>query len=180
MNILTFLASTISNWRVRIFKNFIQDQVDSKVIIFSFGQIDFLSSRASFRSISNGIINEKANFNVFGEKKNENVCKENKNRNEIQVEEINRPTDRSARSLIPDLRVDLNRHYGSLCKEEALWNWPVISVFTKEDIEVVLKRGSRYPLRPPQEIISQYRRSRQDRYTNLGLVNEWVFNMLNS
>ncbi|KAL0113004.1 hypothetical protein PUN28_012322 [Cardiocondyla obscurior] len=67
---------------------------------------------------------------------------------------------------------DLNRRYGPLCKEEALWNCLVVSVFSRRDIEAVLKRGSRYPLRPPQEVISHYRRSRRDRYTNLGLVNE--------
>ncbi|XP_020293593.1 ecdysone 20-monooxygenase [Pseudomyrmex gracilis] len=67
---------------------------------------------------------------------------------------------------------DLNRQYGPLCKEEALWNCLVVSVFSRRDIEAVLKRGSRYPLRPPQEVISHYRRSRRDRYTNLGLVNE--------
>ena len=81
-------------------------------------------------------------------------------------------TDRSARSLIPDLRVDLHKRYGPLCKEEALWNYPVVSVFARHDIEAVLRRSSKFPLRPPQEIISEYRRSRTDRYTNLGLVNE--------
>ncbi|KAI4472243.1 hypothetical protein M0802_017019 [Mischocyttarus mexicanus] len=69
-------------------------------------------------------------------------------------------------------QVDLNRRYGGLCKEEALWNWPVISVFSRHDIELVLRKGSRYPLRPPQEVISHYRHTRRDRYTNLGLVNE--------
>ncbi|KAG7204184.1 hypothetical protein KM043_002021 [Ampulex compressa] len=73
---------------------------------------------------------------------------------------------------IHDAYKDLNRRYGPLCKEEALWNCPVISVFSRADIEAVLRRGSRYPLRPPQEVISHYRRSRSDRYTNLGLVNE--------
>ncbi|XP_012286900.1 ecdysone 20-monooxygenase [Orussus abietinus] len=67
---------------------------------------------------------------------------------------------------------DLHRRFGPLCKEEALWNWPIVSVFSREDIEAVLRRGSRFPLRPPQEVISHYRQSRRDRYTNLGLVNE--------
>lgn len=73
---------------------------------------------------------------------------------------------------IHDAYKDLNRRYGSLCKEEALWNYLVISVFSPRYIEAILKRSSRYPLRPPQEVISHYRRSRRDRYTNLGLVNE--------
>lgn len=74
--------------------------------------------------------------------------------------------------IIRDSRADLNRRYGPLCKEEALWNCLVVSVFSRRDIEAILKRGSRYPLRPPQEVISHYRHSRRDRYTNLGLVNE--------
>ncbi|CAL7949455.1 unnamed protein product [Xylocopa violacea] len=73
---------------------------------------------------------------------------------------------------IHDAYKDLNQRYGALCKEEALWNFPVISVFSRPDIEAILRRSSRYPLRPPQEIISHYRRARRDRYTNLGLVNE--------
>ncbi|XP_011314519.1 ecdysone 20-monooxygenase isoform X2 [Fopius arisanus] len=73
---------------------------------------------------------------------------------------------------VHDAYKDMNLHYGPLCKEEALWNYPVISLFSREDIETVIKRGSRFPLRPPQEIISRYRKSRRDRYTNLGLVNE--------
>nr|QBC73127.1 cytochrome P450 mono-oxygenase [Osmia bicornis] len=71
-----------------------------------------------------------------------------------------------------DSRIDLNQRYGALCKEEALWNFPVISVFSRQDIEAVIRRSPRYPLRPPQEVISHYRRNRHDRYTNLGLVNE--------
>ncbi|XP_015517676.2 cytochrome P450 family 24 subfamily A member shade isoform X1 [Neodiprion pinetum] len=75
-------------------------------------------------------------------------------------------------SKIHDAYKDLHRRYGSVCKEEALWNWPVVSVFAKKDIEAILRRSSRYPLRPPSEVISYYRQSRPDRYTNLGLVNE--------
>ncbi|XP_076166404.1 cytochrome P450 family 24 subfamily A member shade isoform X2 [Ptiloglossa arizonensis] len=73
---------------------------------------------------------------------------------------------------VHDAYKDLNQRYGPVCKEEALWNFPVISVFSRHDIEAVFRRSSRYPLRPPQEVISHYRRSRRDRYTNLGLVNE--------
>ncbi|CAK9822867.1 Ecdysone 20-monooxygenase [Anthophora retusa] len=73
---------------------------------------------------------------------------------------------------VHDAYKDLNQRYGALCKEEALWNFPVISVFSRQDIEAILRRSSRYPLRPPQEVISHYRRTRRDRYTNLGLVNE--------
>uniref|UniRef100_A0A1B6EHD4 Cytochrome P450 n=1 Tax=Clastoptera arizonana TaxID=38151 RepID=A0A1B6EHD4_9HEMI len=62
--------------------------------------------------------------------------------------------------------------YGKIVKEEALWNFPVINLLAREDIEKVLKYSSKYPLRPPTEVISHYRKSRPDRYTNLGLVNE--------
>ncbi|XP_012164110.1 ecdysone 20-monooxygenase isoform X2 [Bombus terrestris] len=75
-------------------------------------------------------------------------------------------------SKVHDAYKDLNKRYGPLCKEEALWNFPVISVFSRQDIEAILRRNSKYPLRPPQEVISYYRRTRRDRYTNLGLVNE--------
>lgn len=75
-------------------------------------------------------------------------------------------------SKIHDAYKDLNRRYGNVCKEEALWNWPVVSVYSKKDIDAILRRSSRFPLRPPSEVISYYRRSRPDRYTNLGLVNE--------
>ncbi|XP_033298901.1 ecdysone 20-monooxygenase isoform X3 [Bombus bifarius] len=73
---------------------------------------------------------------------------------------------------VHDAYKDLNKRYGPLCKEEALWNFLVISVFSRQDIETILRRNSKYPLRPPQEVISYYRRTRRDRYTNLGLVNE--------
>lgn len=67
---------------------------------------------------------------------------------------------------------DLHRRYGALCKEEALWNFPIVSLFSRQDIETILRRSPKYPLRPPQEVISYYRRIRRDRYTNLGMVNE--------
>lgn len=70
------------------------------------------------------------------------------------------------------LRTDMKSRYGDLCKEEAFGNHPVVSVFSRQDIEAILNQNSKYPLRPPQEIISHYRRNRQDRYTTTGLVNE--------
>lgn len=67
---------------------------------------------------------------------------------------------------------DMVKKYGPVAKEEALWNVPVISVFTRADIEKVLKESGRYPIRPPTEAIAQYRRSRKDRYASTGIVNE--------
>jgi len=61
---------------------------------------------------------------------------------------------------------------GNIVREEALWRYPVVSVLARKDIEAVLRRSSRYPVRPPTEVTAYYRKSRPDRYTNLGLVNE--------
>lgn len=48
----------------------------------------------------------------------------------------------------------------------------MISLFNREDIQKVLKYPSKYPFRPPTEIVSYYRRTRPDRYASLGLANE--------
>lgn len=57
-------------------------------------------------------------------------------------------------------------------KEEYLANIPIISLFDKKDIIKVLKSGGKYPLRPPNEAVAYYRKSRPDRYATMGLVNE--------
>jgi ecdysone 20-monooxygenase len=62
--------------------------------------------------------------------------------------------------------------YGKIVKEEALWNYPVISLLDRKSIEEVLKQPSKYPLRPPTEVTTYYRKSRPDLYTNSGMVNE--------
>lgn len=62
--------------------------------------------------------------------------------------------------------------YGDIVKEEAFLNIPVINIFSKNDIEKVLRSGGKYPIRPPTEAIAHHRRSRPDRYTSTGLVNE--------
>lgn len=67
---------------------------------------------------------------------------------------------------------DMYLKYGSVMKEEALWNIPVINLFERREIEKVLKVSSRYPIRPPTEAIAYYRKSRPDRYVSTGLVNE--------
>lgn len=67
---------------------------------------------------------------------------------------------------------DMYHRYGKVVKEEALWNVPVISMFSKNDIEKVLRKSSKFPLRPPTEVTAHYRKSRPDKYTNLGLINE--------
>lgn len=67
---------------------------------------------------------------------------------------------------------DMFRRYGSVVRERALWNFPVVSLLERLDIEVVLKHQSKFPLRPPTEVLAWYRQSRPDRYTTLGLINE--------
>lgn len=55
---------------------------------------------------------------------------------------------------------------------------PVISLFNRKDIAKVLEYPSKYPFRPPTEIITYYRKTRKDRYASCGLVNaqgqEWA------
>lgn len=67
---------------------------------------------------------------------------------------------------------ELYNKFGPIVKEETLFNIPVISVFSKNDIEKVLKTGEKYPVRPPTEAVAHFRRSRPDRYASAGLVNE--------
>ena len=64
------------------------------------------------------------------------------------------------------------KKYGPIVKEEALWNVPVISIIERHDIEKVLRSSGRYPIRPPTEVIAHFRRSRPDRYSSTGIVNE--------
>ncbi|PSN39633.1 hypothetical protein C0J52_13798 [Blattella germanica] len=73
---------------------------------------------------------------------------------------------------VHDAYRDMFERYGRIIKEEALWNFPVVSLLERKDIEAVLKKPSRYPLRPPTEVISYYRQTRPDRYCTMGIVNE--------
>jgi len=65
--------------------------------------------------------------------------------------------------------------YGDIICEEALWNIPIVSVKDRDFIERVLRDSGKYPIRPPNEVTANYRKSRPDRYTNTGLVNEYVY-----
>lgn len=67
---------------------------------------------------------------------------------------------------------DFFQRYGAVVKEEAFWNIPLVSINDRDSIEMVLKQSGKYPCRPPNEVTAYYRKSRPDRYTNLGLVNE--------
>nr|ARW79963.1 cytochrome P450 314A1 [Aphis citricidus] len=67
---------------------------------------------------------------------------------------------------------DMFNRYGDIICEEALWNIPIVSVKDRDFIERVLRDSGKYPIRPPNEVTANYRKSRPDRYTNTGLVNE--------
>ncbi|KAK4003050.1 ecdysone 20-monooxygenase isoform X2 [Daphnia magna] len=61
--------------------------------------------------------------------------------------------------------------YGPIVKEHYLWNFPIVHLYDKNDIETVLKYSSKYPIRPGLEAQIFYRNSRPDRYKSVGLVN---------
>lgn len=67
--------------------------------------------------------------------------------------------------------------YGLIVRENHLWNFPIIHLYDKKDIEAVLRQLSKHPIRPDLEAQSAYRRSRPDRYNSVGIVNaqgsEW-------
>jgi len=67
--------------------------------------------------------------------------------------------------------------YGLIVRENHLWNFPIIHLYDKSDIEAVLRQPSKHPIRPELEAQSAYRRSRPDRYNSVGIVNaqgsEW-------
>ena len=48
----------------------------------------------------------------------------------------------------------------------------VVSSFTLQDIETILRTPSKYPLRPPNEADVIYRNLRPQYYNNIGMVNE--------
>ncbi|KAL1490997.1 hypothetical protein ABEB36_011659 [Hypothenemus hampei] len=73
---------------------------------------------------------------------------------------------------IPDFYIRMREKYGSIVKEEALFNVPVISVYERTDIEKVLRSTGKWPIRPPTEAIAKYRSEHPERYSSTGLVNE--------
>lgn len=65
---------------------------------------------------------------------------------------------------------EMNRKYGDVVME-MMGSVPIISLYNKQDIDKVLRFPSKYPFRPPTEIIAFYRESRPDRYNSVGMVN---------
>lgn len=78
-------------------------------------------------------------------------------------------TGRYKLSKMHDAFVDLHKRYGKIVLE--FDHVPVVNLFDREDIEKVLRFPSRYPYRPPTEIVEYYRRSRPDRFASTGIVN---------
>jgi ecdysone 20-monooxygenase len=66
---------------------------------------------------------------------------------------------------------EMYREFGPVVREEVLWNFPLIHLFAKADIEQVLKYPTAFPLRPPNEADVFYRRYRKEFYPDDGVVN---------
>ncbi|XP_037939996.1 ecdysone 20-monooxygenase-like [Teleopsis dalmanni] len=75
-------------------------------------------------------------------------------------------------SKLHEVYTELNLQYGDIVREVKGGGIPVVHLFNKNDLEKVLKYPSKYPFRPPTEIVVTYRRSRPDRYASIGIVNE--------
>lgn len=69
---------------------------------------------------------------------------------------------------------DFNKKYGPIVLEVASNGVPIVSLYSKSDIEKVLRYPSKYPFRPPTEIVAFYRKMRPDRYASTGITNEYV------
>lgn len=67
---------------------------------------------------------------------------------------------------------DFNRKYGSIVLEVTSNGIPVVNLYNRQDIEKVLRYPSKYPFRPPTEIVAFYRKMRPDRYASTGITNE--------
>lgn len=67
--------------------------------------------------------------------------------------------------------IDFHRTCGPIVVEKTGNGFPIVSLFDREDIEKVLRFPSKYPFRPPTEIIGFYRKSRPDRYASVGMPN---------
>jgi len=70
---------------------------------------------------------------------------------------------------------DMFFRFGDIICEYTMFNVPVISVKNKYFIKIIIEQCGKYPIRPPNEVTANYRKSRPDRYSNTGLDNEYVF-----
>lgn len=67
---------------------------------------------------------------------------------------------------------DFKRDYGPIVLEVTPNGIPVVNLYNRQDIERVLRFPSKYPFRPPTEIVAFYRKMRPDRYASTGITNE--------
>lgn len=72
---------------------------------------------------------------------------------------------------IHEAYMDLHQRYGDIVLEVGNGH-PYLHLFNRHDIEKVLRVPSKYPFRPPLEIVVEYRKTRPDRYATSGLVQE--------
>lgn len=67
--------------------------------------------------------------------------------------------------------------YGPILKEEYQWGMPIVHIFDPVDFETLLRAQGRSPIRPVNEFVIRLRKSKLDRYPNVGLTNlngeEW-------
>lgn len=77
-----------------------------------------------------------------------------------------------------EIYIEKYRTYGPIFREEYQRHRPIVHIFDPADFETVFKYQGRCPIRPPSEFVSCFRRSRPDRYPNVGLANlngdEWL------
>lgn len=67
---------------------------------------------------------------------------------------------------------DFHKRYGPIALEVTPSGIPIVHLFARQDIDRVFRYPSKYPFRPPVEIVSHYRQKRPDRYASVGIVNE--------
>uniref|UniRef100_A0A182MPH0 Cytochrome P450 n=1 Tax=Anopheles culicifacies TaxID=139723 RepID=A0A182MPH0_9DIPT len=65
--------------------------------------------------------------------------------------------------------MEMHRRYGPIMLD--VDTVPIVNLFDRADMEKVLKYPSRYPFRPPTEIVEVYRSSRPDRFGVTNLIN---------
>lgn len=77
-------------------------------------------------------------------------------------------------SKLHEMYHDLNRRYGNIVLETTMSGVPIVNLYDRADIEKVMKQVSKYPFRPPTEITVRYRLKNPERYSSLGISNEYV------
>lgn len=73
---------------------------------------------------------------------------------------------------------EFHQLYGPIALEVTTSGFPIVHLYDRKDIEKVLRYPSKFPFRPPTEIVSMYRMSRSDRYASVGITNEQVHLLL--